>query len=860
MANLNEKAPRCLLARKALVVMFVLMLPGMILAQAQQDNQEGRVLGDYMTQQSVELGYRMTDVNGNGSVYETLVGLDSGPRILDYTLSMRSMSHVGSLFDSLYFNNAGYGGDPNNFSRLRMSKNRWYNFSGSFRRDVNYFDFSTLANPYNTANAYVSNADSPHAMNTRRKMGDFGLTLAPQSRFRVRLGYARNVNEGPTYVTYHEGTEVQLDQNYRSRGDRYSMGADWKFAPRTQVSYDWSYEYNKMDTTWVDDNLGIFTTTNGMPVDLGVIYEPALYRQPCSVNAISPAPIVGAGNVVKPDCQMYSMYSRTSPTRANFTTHQLNVASNYFKNLDIHLAGTYSTGKNEMKNFLETANNYVSRTNEVGFQFSGPASIGRVSDSAEFGLTYHITDQVSLSNQARWFYWRIPGTWDSLDLTCYASAPIAPSSASPNNAPGPYAGILTPPGAGLGSNCAGLAYAAGGALSVRTGTAAAPSPDSLEELYQRYSGEESLSNITLLHFEPTRKLGVHAGFKYENRNFKGKEATSSISINVPYKVWTTSPAPAHYVTVPATTVTSLEDLAPAGNEQQTEQALLFGFHATPLNSWRLVGDFEKRYIDHPFTRISPKNAVKLKVRSTYRVARVLTLGASLNLLEGSNGDDPAGYSGIAEVRHKDHNRNTNVYADWTPLERINVNFGYTYGDLLARTGTCMPITSGIAIEGGTLTPCVTGTAILPVMLRYSDITNTGYVNLTVRPVKRVLAMFGYDLTSTSGSLNWYRADTLAPFRLAADKVLVGGTAGTYVTGPNPRVSDGSQAYNFMRPSAALAIDLVKNVTLKGAFNYYDYNEKSAPTAATSIVGGSLLGITPRDFHGNAGTVSLRCAF
>ena len=41
----------------------------------------------------------------------------------------------------------GYGGDPNNASRLRMGKNKWYDFDAIFRRDENVWDHSLLANP-----------------------------------------------------------------------------------------------------------------------------------------------------------------------------------------------------------------------------------------------------------------------------------------------------------------------------------------------------------------------------------------------------------------------------------------------------------------------------------------------------------------------------------------------------------------------------------------------------------------------------------------------------------------------------------------------------------------------------------------
>ena len=62
---------------------------------------------------------------------------------------MQSLDHQGMLFDNLYLNSFGWGGDPNNALRLRADKNKWYNLQGSFRRDQSFSDFDLLANPLN---------------------------------------------------------------------------------------------------------------------------------------------------------------------------------------------------------------------------------------------------------------------------------------------------------------------------------------------------------------------------------------------------------------------------------------------------------------------------------------------------------------------------------------------------------------------------------------------------------------------------------------------------------------------------------------------------------------------------------------
>ena len=116
---------------------------------------DGITRGGYQIHSSIELGYRSTDVTGSGDMYDTLVNLQTGPRILDQTLSMQSLDHQGLLFDNLYLNSVGWGGDPNNSLRLRADKNKWYNLQGSFRRDQNFSDFDLLANPLNPPNLYI---------------------------------------------------------------------------------------------------------------------------------------------------------------------------------------------------------------------------------------------------------------------------------------------------------------------------------------------------------------------------------------------------------------------------------------------------------------------------------------------------------------------------------------------------------------------------------------------------------------------------------------------------------------------------------------------------------------------------------
>src|SRR5262245_48630882 len=124
------------------VVVVVMSLVAAQWAVAQESEQAGIEQGNYNIKQSIEFGFRFVNTNGSEDTYDTFVNLQQGPRLLDFSTEMRSLNHHGTLFDRLYFSNFGYGGDPNNVSRLRISKNKWYNFDALFRRDENTWNYS----------------------------------------------------------------------------------------------------------------------------------------------------------------------------------------------------------------------------------------------------------------------------------------------------------------------------------------------------------------------------------------------------------------------------------------------------------------------------------------------------------------------------------------------------------------------------------------------------------------------------------------------------------------------------------------------------------------------------------------------
>jgi hypothetical protein len=228
------------------------------MAQSQTSNQnpnaapEGWEGGGYAIHQSAEFGYRATDVTGSEQMYNTLVNLRTGPRLLDQSLSMQSKNHDTPLFDNLFLNSFGWGGDPNNALRFRLDKTKWYDFRSAFRRDQTDFDYNLLANPLNpsTSSPNIPVTSSPHLFATRRRISDFDLTLFPQSIFDVRLGYSHNNMTGPSYSSVHEGTDALLLQDWNTTQNSYRFGVDLKIFAHTVVSYDQFFDFYKGDTSW----------------------------------------------------------------------------------------------------------------------------------------------------------------------------------------------------------------------------------------------------------------------------------------------------------------------------------------------------------------------------------------------------------------------------------------------------------------------------------------------------------------------------------------------------------------------------------------------------------------------------------
>lgn len=440
-------------------------------------------IGDYVVQESFEFGYRFSDISSqklspsdptNTFMYDTLVNLHEGPRLLDQTLSMRSPDHNGFLFDDLLITGFGFGGDPNNIARLQASKYRWYDFTGLFRRDWNYFNYNLLTNPLNPSdsNPNIPVLSSPKEFNNVRRMTDLNLTLAPESRVSVRLGYGRNTFSGPSFSTIPEASddeliETVLVQHNNVVTDNYQLGVDFKVLPKTTISFDQFLTHTKYGTTWEDQSFS-WVLPNGSPADLGIVWNTA-NGQPCSVPFPSGQP------VADPTCSLYLAYGRSNPISTNTPTEQLSLRSGIIPKVDLNARASYS--KLNMKSeFNDLFNGFLPDLGTRQFVTTGPISGERISVSTDFGATVHLTKKLRVTEQFRFYNFRIPSKWNSTLSTWSGTSGLDPVG---------------------------------------------PNPDSIDNtVFARFLGENTKSNEIGLEYDFTTHVGARVGYRIRKTTYR----------------------------------------------------------------------------------------------------------------------------------------------------------------------------------------------------------------------------------------------------------------------------------------------------------------------------------------------------
>lgn len=811
---------------KSLLSVAAVCLLGTPALQAQDEEQKGVDQGNYNVKQSIEFGGRFVSIGGNKQVYDTFVNLQQGPRLLGFTTEMNSLNHHGTWFDRLYLNSSGYGGDPNNVSWLRVSKNRWYNFNAMFRKDENVWDYPLQANPLNPATPFPNGpvgfggtactncalGFSPHLFNTRRKLGDYNFIALPDSKVRFRAGYSRNVVQGPVLSSIHQGTEQALLEDYKTTVNTYRFGMDIKVLTRTNISYDQLWNFYKGDTGTIDaiqspalsSIIQPFQLSPTQLVDLGYSFN-ATTNQPCRGTFL-------ASGFVNPACSAYFNYFNHGRTRTKTPTEQLNIQSNYWQNLDFTARVSYSSGDADVFGHNESMFGLESRTNLRNQTTTGPVFGRRVSAGADLGATWYITQKFSFSDTFHFSSFHNPMEFAS--SICSFFSPRLTTLANVFTPAFPVPLTCLPPTPNNG----------GAASPVHTTSSGA---DISVLAVGQFLKQDEKNNVAELEYRFSSHLGARLGYRYRSRTIADASfATGNFIFFPDNQNKRTPPAPynvdanGNSVTCPVAnnvggaTGPCVLPFASTPDSSETpihENAGLFGLWWRPSSNFRISYDMELMSADKSFTRISPRQSQEYRIRAKYQPANWLNLSGSIRIWEGRDN--------VPNVNNLQHDRAYGFSAILQPNDKLGLELGYDYNDVFSQIVICYVATPA---PPGT-TSC--GAPFLQQLSTYTSKSHYGYFDASWTPVKRITARVGANLTGNSGSA-----------------LLI-----------NPNAVSGSLDSKWIHPFGGLDYKFSKEWTGKAYWDYYGYHEDPTVGAVQDI-------LVPRNFRGNLFTLSVRYAF
>ena len=350
----------------------------------------------YSVHSSVDVGGRITQMAGSGAMYDTLVNLQSGPRVLGQTFQMRALpGNKNPLFDNFTAFSSGYGGEPYAFSKMDVDKGKFYEFSGLFRRDRQYADYDLIGNP-NVVSGYsipISGSttpyawplvlDSPFLFNTVRRMTDTNLTLLPLSKVTFRFAFSQNVFQGPSRTPSGNavaGQEVLLQEYQRNSTDSFTGGIDWKPLSNTKLTFEEQIDHSKINSYFtMDPTYFTVQEPDGTKVALLASYQSPLPYGYSSAGAflastncnstsmISTSTILRANPngglpIIDPACNVISSYFRSQPMREIFPTEIFRLQSSSIKNISMNGNVRYTSANMNLPNYYEISRACRKRT------------------------------------------------------------------------------------------------------------------------------------------------------------------------------------------------------------------------------------------------------------------------------------------------------------------------------------------------------------------------------------------------------------------------------------------------------------------------------------------------------------------
>jgi hypothetical protein len=828
------------------------MTAGMAAAQAPApapDKQPVAPQG-YTLHESIDAGGHLVSTSGSGAMYDTLVNLQSGPRILGETFELRALPTTkNTLVDSLSAFSNGWGGDPDNFARLDFHKGKLYDFSGLFRRDRQYFDYDLLGNPNipsglsvpigptgaPTGSLAVPQVEqSPFLYNTVRRMTDTSITLFPLSKVTYRAGYSQDVFQGPSLspsgYQVAGSYDLLLQEMQRNSTDDFFGAIDWKPVQGTRLTFEEQIDHYKANSYFMMDPAYFSVQeADGTKAALLTNYDsltPYSGSSACNANSVGTTPVLSAPQnagglpVVNAACNVLTSYFRSQPTRILYPTEIFRFQSSSIRNVSMNGDFRYTNANMSLPSYYENFQGLAKTTRSL--TYTATASAKREVTAADYGVEWQASQKVGLSDQLTFSNVQQPGTTTMTSLTTVATPATAGSETIT------YAGTLTTTPAPAGTS-----------TFEGSGTIGTPLPD--------FFGQKFVTNDVTATWDGWTRGTVSLTYR-----FRKQIIAEGIPNNAPLAVGTTTD----------------------GTVTINQNGGILNIALRPTTQWNINGSVEVLYADNVFTPVAPREQQHYRVHAQYRPKTWATLYGAWNDMELHNNTNNQTASSTdaldGPLDHVAHTRVVSVGANLAPNEHYGLDFDYTYTDVYISTNICYDAAAsatlpGAATASGSLCPGATvrGTNYYefgPVKDFMDAPTQSGSVALALSPVSRLHSNIGYRISSVDGSRFYNDARDVAGSLVSTWQTPFVNVAWTVHPGWIWNVEYKFYGYGEGGPSGA------------------QYCATSNPTAASptvpvvacnsSTLAGLQTGMTispagetaPRNFHGNVVTLGFHYEF
>ncbi|HEX3660726.1 MAG TPA: hypothetical protein VHU89_04810 [Acidobacteriaceae bacterium] len=699
----------------------------------------------YSIHEAIDLGGRISDQNGSGAMYDTLVNEQSGPRVQGEMFQMKALPGAkNTLLDSLTAVGSGFGGDPYSFAKVDFYKGNIYEFSGLFRRDRQYFDYDLLGNPNIPSGQSVPLSgggsfgwpqvnQSPFLFNTVRRMTDTHLTLFPLSKITFRAGYSHDTFEGPSLTPsgyqFAGSYDVLLQELQRNGTDDFVGGIDWKVAKDTKLTYEEVVDHYKADSYFtMNPGNYIFQEPDGTRVAPLANYDsltPYSTKSACNANSVGATAPLSAPNmpgglpVINPACAVVLSYLRTQPTRFLYPTEIFRFQSSSIRNFSMNGDLRYTSAKMNLplyyENFqgLTPASKTAAPVRSMTYNATGNAQ--RKVTAADYGIVWQVIPTFSVSDQATFSNVQQPGTTTMTSLITLSTPATAGNETID-------AGGLT------------TAYAKAKSSTFEgSSTIGVPLPD--------FFGQRWITNDV---------TGTWDGWSRATISLTYRHQKHLIAEGIP-----------HNTALAVTNVPSFTNPTSNGTVTINENGGILNIALRPSSKWDVNGSAEIAYSDNAFTPVAPRQLQHYRMHTLYRARPWATLSGAYNDLERHNNGNNTGTAPLdGPLQHVDHTRVASLGAEIYPNEHYGLDLNYAYSDVYTATNICY-LAAASATDPGAATP--SGSACPGSLTRsgaydfgpvkdFMDApTQSGSVAFHVAPNAKVASNVGYRINSVDGS-------------------------------------------------------------------------------------------------------------